>query len=676
MTELEPADSDFAGTWGVAQRHQQAHPEAWTPELVAETASWTAVAKAIELDQQDAVVLLKGEARNGRTSFVDRCAAEPELRRQLEHLCERELHGLLIAWLLEGMKERLTSHAVPHFWEHYHELAGRRMSPGIALQRHSLASACTAVARLHTYMSGQLRLVRLLDLKGWREGSKPPTPASAAGSSRPMSSCDSGSPSPMAAEDAVPDEAAEPTESRAADELLAQLQALLLILAPDVQALHGWMALCWERAFLDTTREERSAAWAWQEGDGEEEEEVEEEEAEGMQVDGDGDSGAPPPPGPALRQQVREFCTQLAQLRWLPLVEPSLSATLHAQLRAALTTRCADRFEARQLSRLLGWLKSVVMPWLRLVLQPEDAADAADAAALQQWHARLRFVTMQSLASLRISELFGIIKEWPDSTAAVDDLEECLRHTREHSRLVSSLRSQIAQRLLKPGVDTSKIIAVYIDTIRALRHLDPTGVLLEAVSEPMRAYLKGRADTVRQIVTLLTDPESSELLEAAGGDGEADFLQDDIGADDDALDLDEIRGDEKAMMQWQPDPINSDPSRSSYSRRSSDVLACLVNIYGSKALFVNEFRAMLADKLLSAPHHAGAEGAGFDTERDTKHLELLKRRFGESALNHCEVRRQTHRRRVMCSPTHPNPNPPPHTLTLTLSPLAHSSASL
>ena len=42
--------------------------------------------------------------------------------------------------------------------------------------------------------------------------------------------------------------------------------------------------------------------------------------------------------------------------------------------------------------------------------------------------------------------------------------------------------------------------------------------MLEAVSAPLRAYLKGRADTVRQIVTSLTDPEASELLEVDGGD--------------------------------------------------------------------------------------------------------------------------------------------------------------
>ena len=115
------------------------------------------------------------------------------------------------------------------------------------------------------------------------------------------------------------------------------------------------------------------------------------------------------------------------------------STSRHAQLRATLTTRCAKRFEARQLQRLLGWLGSVVLPWLRLVLQPTADEGAPDSAALEHWHARLRFVTMQSLASLRISELFDLVVDWPESLPALDDLNECLRHTREHSRLVVQL---------------------------------------------------------------------------------------------------------------------------------------------------------------------------------------------------------------------------------------------
>ena len=143
--------------------------------------------------------------------------------------------------------------------------------------------------------------------------------------------------------------------------------------------------------------------------------------------------------------------------------------------------------------------------------------------------------------------------------------------------------------------------------------------------------------------------------------------------------------------------------RSSCSRRSSDVLSLLINIYGSKALFVNEFRSMLADKLLSttdydtdkevipipilmfiAPSTKGLALPPFPLQIDVlhrlissgglatllnpcrycpttiftycfrsysllsdqtscpllwqvRHLELLKKRFGDNALTSCEV---------------------------------------
>jgi anaphase-promoting complex subunit 2 len=43
---------------------------------------------------------------------------------------------------------------------------------------------------------------------------------------------------------------------------------------------------------------------------------------------------------------------------------------------------------------------------------------------------------------------------------------------------------------------------------QALRVLDPSDVLLEAVAKPVRAYLQARKDTVRCIVTSLTDENS------------------------------------------------------------------------------------------------------------------------------------------------------------------------
>ncbi|GLE05047.1 hypothetical protein PINS_up014031 [Pythium insidiosum] len=65
------------------------------------------------------------------------------------------------------------------------------------------------------------------------------------------------------------------------------------------------------------------------------------------------------------------------------------------------------------------------------------------------------------------------------------------------------------------------------------------------------------------------------------------------------------------------------------SSRTSDVLFVQVNIYGSRELFVNEYRLMLADKLL--------QNLTYDTDRDVQTLELLKLRFGEESLLQSEI---------------------------------------
>jgi anaphase-promoting complex subunit 2 len=68
---------------------------------------------------------------------------------------------------------------------------------------------------------------------------------------------------------------------------------------------------------------------------------------------------------------------------------------------------------------------------------------------------------------------------------------------------------------------------------------------------------------------------------------------------------------------------------SNVTQKPVDILAMLVGIYGSQDLFVNEYRSMLADKLLS--------NLEFDTEKEVHTLELLKLRFGEQSLRQCEI---------------------------------------
>lgn len=61
----------------------------------------------------------------------------------------------------------------------------------------------------------------------------------------------------------------------------------------------------------------------------------------------------------------------------------------------------------------------------------------------------------------------------------------------------------------------------------------------------------------------------------------------------------------------------------------ADIISILVNIYGSKDLFVSEYRALLADRILS--------NYSYDVSNERRYLELLKRRFGESHLHFCDI---------------------------------------
>ena len=54
----------------------------------------------------------------------------------------------------------------------------------------------------------------------------------------------------------------------------------------------------------------------------------------------------------------------------------------------------------------------------------------------------------------------------------------------------TSLFLSFQRRLLHPAVNTDDILTQYVSTIRALRELDPSGIILENVCFPLREYLR------------------------------------------------------------------------------------------------------------------------------------------------------------------------------------------
>ncbi|XP_072960553.1 anaphase-promoting complex subunit 2 isoform X2 [Typha angustifolia] len=253
---------------------------------------------------------------------------------------------------------------------------------------------------------------------------------------------------------------------------------------------------------------------------------------------------------------------------------------------------------------------------------------------LVRWQLRLEYYAYETLQDLRVGKLFEIIVDYPDSSPAIEDLKQCLEYTGQHSKLVDSFISSLRYRLLTAGASTNDILHQYVSTIKALRTIDPTGVFLEAVGEPIRDYLRGRKDTIKCIVTMLTDGTGGN---PSGSGGTSDSLLEELNRDSENQESadydDDLNTDEKQAWlnaeRWEPDPVEVDPLKGSRNRRKIDILGLMVSIIGSKEQLVNEYRVMLAEKLLNK--------SDYDIDSEIRTLELLKIHFGESSMQKCEI---------------------------------------
>ncbi|XP_063289172.1 anaphase-promoting complex subunit 2 [Pelobates fuscus] len=300
----------------------------------------------------------------------------------------------------------------------------------------------------------------------------------------------------------------------------------------------------------------------------------------------------------------------------------AVTTILHKMIEERMEKRCRGEYERSFLNEFQEWIEKVI-GWLsKVFLQDSTAPPTApeSSSTLKRWRCHVQRFFYHLYASMRISELFSIIRDFPDSKPAIEDLKFCLERTNQRQQLLTSLKSALETRLLHPGVNTSDIITLYISAIKALRELDPSMVILEVACEPIRKYLRTREDTVRQIVAGLTgDAEGSGDLANELSKADPVVLDNGHESDDDVSEPED----------WVPDPVDADPGKGNSKRRSSDIISLLVSIYGSKELFINEYRTLLADRLLHQ--------FTYSSEREIRNVELLKLRFGEAQMHYCEV---------------------------------------
>lgn len=265
------------------------------------------------------------------------------------------------------------------------------------------------------------------------------------------------------------------------------------------------------------------------------------------------------------------------------------------------------------IDQILGSMKA------KSIAPPKEGKRFTD-VELKQWQAN----GLHRLGLLRTEELFNVVVDWPESKGAIEDLKKAITEPAARSYLVGNFLGVVSHRLLQPGASTTEILQVYISIIRAFTELDPKGVLLDRVARPIRRYLRERDDTVNIVIGgLLADHEDEAaageaLIELAVEMSRSQSLDGGDGADDGYPDFDD--------MNWMPDPVDAGPE---YRKsKNSDVIGSMISLFESKDVFVKEFQNILGERLLKKE---------YEFDREIRVLELLKLRFGESALQACEV---------------------------------------
>lgn len=273
--------------------------------------------------------------------------------------------------------------------------------------------------------------------------------------------------------------------------------------------------------------------------------------------------------------------------------------------------------QPRCILQLSDWIEN---RYARLAVEVTNRLEGVEVlwSDVEKW----KEIAIGRLATLRINELFDIVINWPNSEGGIEDLRFAVTTPPRRLQLTDSFSAALQNRLLHPGRSTLEILRTYIAMIRTFHKLDHSRVLLDRVAYSLQLYLCTREDTVRIIVSGLlctpnevnTESRHTKLVELVGLLYDPDQYRS------------ERQDEEWDDLTWVPPPVDAG---SNYKRRKSeDVIGTLIGALGSPEVFIKEFQNIIGERLLS-------DQVSFDQEIGV--LDLLKKRFGESSLQACDV---------------------------------------
>lgn len=251
---------------------------------------------------------------------------------------------------------------------------------------------------------------------------------------------------------------------------------------------------------------------------------------------------------------VLAFCKTNRQLLDMKLLDRlagvTLTALIQQEIKLYVSRTTCGHFDTMHLDRLERWLDNVVLDWLHRIYNTVDSPNPAAANVVRSFRVKLASFLYETYATTLIEQFFNIIIDFPDSQPAIDDLRRIFEHFDWRAQLVHSAKKALQLRLLHPGVNTNDILTGYVAAIKAIRHLDSSGVLLETITEPVKQYMRGRSDAVRCVVTALTEEGPADLAEELA---KSETLAE--------VPATKQRNEDLTNWEsWQPDPVDVNPS--------------------------------------------------------------------------------------------------------------------
>jgi anaphase-promoting complex subunit 2 len=396
------------------------------------------------------------------------------------------------------------------------------------------------------------------------------------------------------------------------------------------------MFAAWRKSFSDQVPVEEKYQSLQEDDVEEEEEEAEAEEDTDMsstRPDEEGYVHASEAEVPLLN--VEYFASIMQGLNMLPLCQEQCWAVLEDRLNHLIASLCLEEFGVSFCEQLLQWVSVVAQPFLdSFEGGPASANMNASTCTVVTDASKpvrdLSTTVFTSLCDCRIQMIFDIIVDYPESLPAVRDLHRCLEKCPSmYRQLQSALETAIAIRLLQPGAKTIDIVNTYVSAVRVVSALDSSRTMLRSLSDRVGGYLKQRPDAIRSIVLGMVEED---------GDLYPDLLRYPQSGTSAVHTGNEVAD----SPSWEPLPVEAGvlaPAAAAASLNASfsavddtpavDVIALLIQMLGNKENLMNEYRSVLATKLLSK--------GDFDVDFEIRVHELLKLRFGEKSLHACDV---------------------------------------